>query len=291
MTIAFWRVSPTVSHRVQKRGLKSHSPATWDDAVKHSAALMSHMARPSQHANEGRIPETLLRGDTDDVSACVESGRRWPVWSWRPEALSPDHRVLARWLGPSSDIGVALTCGLATKEASPIGRSTAQPVTGEESREPGVTGGGAKLWTTRPRASQTAMRSQNMKTQDTKTTKVSNITTLSQHTDLTRTRDSPLPRSRGPTTSTGGARSPPVSPSQCDVLTRSESQGQGPSYGQLSYATKAGRVEKRIVYCVVGDWVNDERPSRRPWALSASRLGVRHAMCDWSVDRQMKDMQ
>jgi len=144
MTIAFWRVSPTVSHRVQKRGLKSHSPATWDDAVKHSAALMSHMARPSQHANEGRIPETLLRGDTDDVSACVESGRRWPVWSWRPEALSPDHRVLARWLGPSSDIGVALTCGLATKEASPIGRSTAQPVTGEESREPGVTGGGGE---------------------------------------------------------------------------------------------------------------------------------------------------
>jgi len=36
------------------------------------------------------------------------------------------------------------------------------------------------------------------------------------------------------------------------------SEGQGPLYGQLSYATKAGRVEKRIVCHIVGDSVNDE---------------------------------
>jgi len=34
--------------------------------------------------------------------------------------------------------------------------------------------------------------------------------------------------------------------------------GQGPSHGQLSCATKAGRVEKRIAHCVVGDSINNE---------------------------------
>jgi len=87
------------------------------------------------------------------------------------------------------------------------------------------------------------------------------------------------------------ATSPPVSPSQCDVLTRSESQGQGPLCRQLSCATRAGRVKKRVTHCVVGDLINDGRSSRRPWALSASRLDMRHAACDWPVDRRMKDTQ
>jgi len=56
----------------------------------------------------------------------------------------------------------------------------------------------------------------------------------------------------------GRATSPPAPSSQCNVFTPSKSQGQGPLYGQLSYATKAGRVEKRIVYYIVGDSINDE---------------------------------
>jgi len=39
---------------------------------------------------------------------------------------------------------------------------------------------------------------------------------------------------------------------------RSESQGQGPSHGQLSCATGAGRVEKRVAHHIVGDSINDE---------------------------------
>jgi len=38
----------------------------------------------------------------------------------------------------------------------------------------------------------------------------------------------------------------------------SSHKGQGPLYGQLSYATKAGRVEKRVVYYIVDDSINDE---------------------------------
>jgi len=63
-----------------------------------------------------------------------------------------------------------------------------------------------------------------------------------------------LRRSPGLTTAT----SPPTPPSQCNIFTRSESQGQGPLHGQLSCATKAGRVEKRIVHHIVGDLINDE---------------------------------
>jgi len=54
------------------------------------------------------------------------------------------------------------------------------------------------------------------------------------------------------------ATSPPAPSSQCNVFTRSESQGQGPSHGQLSCAMKAGRVEKRVMCCVAGDSINDE---------------------------------
>jgi len=54
------------------------------------------------------------------------------------------------------------------------------------------------------------------------------------------------------------ATNPPVLSSQRNVFTRSKSQGQGPLYGQLSYATKARRVEKRVIYYIVGDSINDE---------------------------------
>jgi len=54
------------------------------------------------------------------------------------------------------------------------------------------------------------------------------------------------------------ATDPPAPSSQRNVFTRSEFQGQGPLHGQLSYATKAGRVEKRIIYYIVGDSINDE---------------------------------
>jgi len=54
------------------------------------------------------------------------------------------------------------------------------------------------------------------------------------------------------------ATSPPVRSSQRNVFTRSKSQGQGPSHGQLSCATKAGRVEKRVICHIVGDSINDE---------------------------------
>jgi len=49
-----------------------------------------------------------------------------------------------------------------------------------------------------------------------------------------------------------------INTSQCNVFTRSKSQGQGPSHGQLSCATRAGRVEERVVCRVVGDSINDE---------------------------------
>jgi len=54
------------------------------------------------------------------------------------------------------------------------------------------------------------------------------------------------------------ATNPPAPSSQRNIFTRSKSQGQGPLYGQLSCATKAGRVEKRVVHCIVGDSINDE---------------------------------
>jgi len=68
--------------------------------------------------------------------------------------------------------------------------------------------------------------------------------------------------SRAPDRATAPRReavtSPPVSSSQRNVFTRPESQGQGPLCGQLSCATRARRVEKRVIRHIVGDSINDE---------------------------------
>jgi len=85
------------------------------------------------------------------------------------------------------------------------------------------------------------------------------------------------------------ATSPPAPSSQCNVFTRSESQGQGPSHGQLSHATKAGRVEKRVVCCVVGGPTNDEDRHVVP-ELSQPLVWVcdmRHVTGQWTGECEM----
>jgi len=83
--------------------------------------------------------------------------------------------------------------------------------------------------------------------------------------------------------------SPPVPSSQCDVFTRSESQGQGPSHGRLSHATRAGGVERRVAHCVVGDSVNDEDRHVAP-ELSQPLVwtcDMRHVTGQWASECEM----
>jgi len=63
---------------------------------------------------------------------------------------------------------------------------------------------------------------------------------------------------RAATSRREAATNPPTPSSQRNVFTRSKSQGQGPSHGQLSCATKAQRVERRVVCRIVCDSINDE---------------------------------
>jgi len=87
------------------------------------------------------------------------------------------------------------------------------------------------------------------------------------------------------------ATNPPVSSSQRNVFTRSESQGQGPSHGQLSCATKAQRVERRVMCHIVGDSINDEDRHVVP-ELSQPLVWTCDMQCVIGLaDRQMQDMQ
>ena len=59
---------------------------------------------------EGQVPETMISGQTADISPFVEHGwYDWVYW-WSVNASYPEPKeVLGHWLGPLIDVGPAMT--------------------------------------------------------------------------------------------------------------------------------------------------------------------------------------
>jgi len=102
----------------------------WDDCVMLQADIMSLTFQPGRPWNEDRVPTSATHGGTQDISPHVEFEWRQPAWAWCPRQPSADHRVMARWLRPTTDFGMMLTHRLVTEGASFTHRSPVQPVTG-----------------------------------------------------------------------------------------------------------------------------------------------------------------
>ncbi len=88
---------------------KSNSPkALWDHCIELQAHIRSRTAH-GHPALEGQVPETIVTGQTADISPYVEHGWYEWVYAISPGEAYPDNKeILGRWLGPTADIGPAM---------------------------------------------------------------------------------------------------------------------------------------------------------------------------------------
>ena len=97
--------------RELKRGsgrkmMRSLSPAKlWDHCIELEALIRSHTALYTYEL-QGQVPETLLSGQTTDISPFIE--HEWydfVKWFDHGSSFPEPKEVHGRWLGPSMDIG------------------------------------------------------------------------------------------------------------------------------------------------------------------------------------------
>jgi hypothetical protein len=117
--------------------LKKHSPkCLWDDAIELQAHILSHAAG-NQFDLNGETPETMLLGETADISEFAEFG--WYDWIKFRDTKVPcpqDKLVLGRCLGPSADIGPAMTAKTLKQNGQHVHWTTLRGLTEEEMRDP-----------------------------------------------------------------------------------------------------------------------------------------------------------
>ena len=101
----------------------------WDHCFEWSARVISHTAR-GHYTLQNQVPETILTGETADISALAEYG--WYDWV---VYLDPrDHEEhLGRWLGPANDdVGSAMTSKILQKNCEVIYCPNTRPLTQTE---------------------------------------------------------------------------------------------------------------------------------------------------------------
>ncbi len=81
----------------------------WDDCLELEADMMSHTAHEG-FMLQGQVPQAMVTGQTCDISCLAEFG--WYQWIWwfdKHDRFPDPRKVLGRYLGPTSDIGMAMT--------------------------------------------------------------------------------------------------------------------------------------------------------------------------------------
>ena len=92
--------------------LKSGSPKRlWDHAIELEALIRSHTALDI-YALQGQVPETIMTGQTADISNLYEY--EWFQWVmyYEPPLSYPDDKMrIGRYLGPANHVCTAVTYG------------------------------------------------------------------------------------------------------------------------------------------------------------------------------------
>jgi hypothetical protein len=115
--------------------LLKHSPKRlWDDCLEFQAFIKSHMAC-NHYELKGECPETMLSGETADILEFAEYG--WYDWVKFRDTTVPypeDKLILGRYLGPSTDIGPAMTAKILKGNGQYQHRTTFRGLTEDEIR-------------------------------------------------------------------------------------------------------------------------------------------------------------
>eukprot|EP00978_Attheya_sp_CCMP212_P027148 scaffold90568_cov29-Attheya_sp.AAC.1 len=84
----------------------------WDDCLEYQAVLHSHTALDI-YGIQGEVPETVVTGQTADISALAEfTWYQWVLYYDENASYPDDKQKLVRWLGPSFEGGSALCAKL-----------------------------------------------------------------------------------------------------------------------------------------------------------------------------------
>jgi hypothetical protein len=116
-----------------RKMVKKKSPKMlWDDCLELEGQIRSNTAHDIFEL-QGETPETILSGETSDISQLCELG--WYDWCKFRDVAAPfpqDKQVLGRYLGPSVDIGPAMTAKLLKSNGQVIHTSTYRSLTPDE---------------------------------------------------------------------------------------------------------------------------------------------------------------
>ncbi len=121
----------------KKAMLQTGAPhVLWDYCMELMASIRSHMTLNILEL-EGDTPEALLTGDTPDISNLCEF--QWYELVWYIDPLDKlENKKIARYLGPSHDIGQAMASRLLTIKGQQISRTSVIPLSDEERRNPAI---------------------------------------------------------------------------------------------------------------------------------------------------------
>ena len=121
---------------IRKQALTGSPAKLWDHVLELEAYIRSFTVRDN-FANQGQVPETIMFGETPDISPFIECGWYDFVWYWDNQATFPKPKEqLGRWLGPSLDVGPAMSAKILKTNGQPVTRSTYRPVSQKELRTP-----------------------------------------------------------------------------------------------------------------------------------------------------------
>jgi hypothetical protein len=133
-----WSNAAEGTIRELKRGTgrkmaKSKAPKRlWDDCLELEALVRSNTAHDIFEL-KGEVPETIVSGETSDISQFCEF--YWYQWvKFRDTSVSfpGDKEVLGRYLGPSIDIGPAMTAKIMKSNGQYAHRTTLRALTPDE---------------------------------------------------------------------------------------------------------------------------------------------------------------
>lgn len=104
----------------------------WDHAIELHCLLMSHTSNDIFILN-GEVPETFMTGETADISQISEyEFYQWVMFRDTTAPFPEDDKILGRWLGPSIDIGPAMSAKILKSNGEIVHRSTFRELTQEE---------------------------------------------------------------------------------------------------------------------------------------------------------------
>ena len=117
---------------------KMKSPAKlWDHCLELEGHIRSHTALDSYEL-QGEVPETILSGQTVDISPFVECGWcDWVKWFDSRAKYPAEREVLGRWLGPSVDVGPAMTSKILKSNGQILHLSSFRKLTEDEMQDKG----------------------------------------------------------------------------------------------------------------------------------------------------------